>query len=146
MNANLEVEMAADGAGVAGLADGADPLARIDGVATADQGRMGHVGVEVAAALPHAVDEQVVAVEDRVVAAAQDLAATHRNQRGAASGDDVKALMRAAAAAGSAELADGAAGPVGAGDREDVVVVRGATVGDRTGRGWGGKSREEEKG
>jgi hypothetical protein len=113
---NLKVEMAADRAGVAGLADGADPLAGIDEVATTGQGWTGHVGVEVAAALPYAVDEEVVAVEDPVIAAA-----------------------------GRTELADGTAGPVGPGDREDVVVIRDAAVGGRTGGGWGGEGREEEE-
>jgi hypothetical protein len=40
------MEVAADSAGVAGLADGADPLAGPDAVAAIDGGRAGQVGNE----------------------------------------------------------------------------------------------------
>ena len=93
-----------------------------------DRGRAGHVGVEVAAVLAFAVDQQVVAVEDRVVAGAQHPAVAHRDQRRAAGGDDVEALVGAAAAARRAEFADRAAGPVRALDREDVAVEGDAAV------------------
>jgi hypothetical protein len=101
------------------------------------------VGVEVAAVLAFAVDQQVVAVENRVVAAAQDAAAPDRDQRRVAGGDDVEALVTAAAAARDAEFADVAARPVWALDREDVVVVRdgAVTAGRGGGRGGGGKGR-----
>jgi hypothetical protein len=48
---DLEVQVAADGAGVAGLADRADSLAGPDAVATVDGRRANQVGVEVAAVL-----------------------------------------------------------------------------------------------
>ena len=70
------------------------------------RGRAAQVRVEVAAALAFAVDQQVVAVEDRVVAGAPDPAAAHRDQRRPAGGDDVKALVGAPAAARRPELAD----------------------------------------
>jgi len=79
--------------------------------------------VAVTAPLPFPVDQEIVAVEDWVIAAAQNLAAAHRHQRRAASGDDVEALVGAPAAARRTELADVAAGPVRALDRENVVVV-----------------------
>jgi len=119
---DLEVEVAADGAGVAGLADGPDSLAGPDGVAAVDAGRPGQMGVEVAPMLALAVDQQVVAVEDRVVARTQHPAGRRRDQRRAAGGDEVEALVGAAAAARRAELADRAARPVRAPDREDVGV------------------------
>jgi hypothetical protein len=93
------------------------------------------------------VDQQVVAVEDRVIAARQDLAASHRDQRRVAGGDDVKALVGAPAAARGAEFADRATAAVGALDREDVAVVGGGAVGgsEKVGGGRCGKGREEEK-
>lgn len=117
---DLEVEVAADGAGVAGCADGADALAGPDSVATLDRRRPGEVGVEVDPALALAVDLQVVAVEDGVVAAARHPAGRGGDERRAAGGDNVEALMRAAAAARGAELADRAPRRVRAVDREDV--------------------------
>jgi hypothetical protein len=129
MIVDLEVEVAADGDRVAGLAHASDSLPGIDVIALLDCGRTGHVTVEVAALLPFAVDQEVVAVENWVIAPAQDSTAANGDQRGIAGGDDVEALMRAAAAAGSAELADVAAGPVRALDREDVVEVGEAAVG-----------------
>jgi hypothetical protein len=74
------------------------------------------------------VDRQVVAVEHRVVAGAQDAAASHRNERRAADGDDVEALVDPSAAAWSSEFADSATDAVRTLDREDVVVVEQATV------------------
>jgi hypothetical protein len=143
---DLEVEVAADRDCVASLPHGADSLAGPDAVALLDQGRAGHVGVEVAAVLAFAVDQQVVAVEDRVVAAAQDAAVAYGNQRGVAGGDDVEALVAAAAAARGAEFADVAARAVGTLDREDVVVVGdGAVAGGDAGRGWCGEGREEKE-
>jgi hypothetical protein len=121
---DLEMEVAADGAGVAGLADGADSLAGPDTIVAVDSGRADQVGVEVAALLALAVDQQVVAVESRVVAPAQHAAGRSGDQGRAAGGDDVEAFVAAATVAGGAELADRAAGPVRAVDREDVGVER----------------------
>ncbi len=123
MDVDLEVQMAADRDRVAGLPHRADALAGVDAPAAVDQGRAGHVGVEVGAILAFAVDQQVVAVEDRVIAGLQNPAAADGYQRRAAGGDDVKALVGAAAAAGGAELAaDRTAGAVRALDGEDVAV------------------------
>jgi hypothetical protein len=146
---DLEVEVAADGAGVAGLADGADPLAGPDAVAAPDCGGANQVGVEVAAVLALAVDQQVVAVEDRVVADAQDPAGRDGDQGRAAGGDDVEAFVAAAAAARRSELADEAAGPVRPLDREDVVIedrrtVMAGALGRRR-RGSDSKKNEEKK-
>jgi hypothetical protein len=123
------MQVAADGDRVAGLPHRADALSRIDALTAADQSWSRHVGIEVGAILAFAVDQQVVAVEDRVIVAAQDPAVSHRDQRRVAGGDDVKALVGAAAAARGAEFADRAAGAVGALDREDVAVVSDAAVG-----------------
>ncbi|HEY5708621.1 MAG TPA: hypothetical protein VIS51_04435 [Solirubrobacterales bacterium] len=120
--------MAADCAGVAGLANRANALAGVEAVAAAERGRPGQVGVEVAAPLPFAMDRQVVAVEDGVVAGAQDAAASYRDERRAAGGDDVEALVGATAAARCSELADRATGAVRALDRVDVVAIEQATV------------------
>ena len=57
---------------VAGFADRADPLPLQDPLAAAQRRGPWQVGVEVAAPLPLTVKRQVVAVEDRVVAAARD--------------------------------------------------------------------------
>jgi hypothetical protein len=104
------------------------------------------VGVEVAAVLGFAVDQQVVAVEDWVVAAAQDAAAPDRYQGRVAGSNDIEALVGPTAAAGGAEFADVAAGAVGALDREDVVVIGdGAVAGGGASRGRCGEGREEEK-
>jgi hypothetical protein len=127
---DLEMEVTADGAGVAGLADRADSLAGVDAVAAVERRRARQVGVEVAAPLPFAVDRQVVAVEHRVVAGLQDAAAAYGDQRRAAGGDDVEALVDPPAAARRAELADRATGAVRALDREDVVAVEQTTVVD----------------
>ena len=130
MHVDLEVQMAADRDRVAGLPHRSHRLPGVNALAAMDQRRAGQVGVEVAAVLAFTVDQQVVAVEDRVVAGPQYPAASHRDQRGAACGDDVEAFMGAAAAAGSAEFADRATGAaVGPLDREDVAVVAEAAVG-----------------
>jgi hypothetical protein len=141
---DLEVEVAADADRVAGLPHRADSLAGEDALAAVDEGGTGHVGVEVRAALTFAVDQQVVAVEDRVVADTQDLATAYCDERCSAGGGDVEALVGASAAARSAELADVAAGPVGALDGEDVIVVgESAGGGSATGEGRCGQGREE---
>ena len=57
VDVDLEVEVTADSAGVAGLTNGADALAGEDALAPPDEGGVGHVGIEVAAVLPFAVDQ-----------------------------------------------------------------------------------------
>lgn len=139
MDVDLEVEVTADRDRVAGLPHGADSLSRPDPLALVDQGRAGHVGIEVAAVLAFAVDQQVVAVEDRVVAAAQDTAVADGDQRRVTGGDDVEALVAATAAARGAEFANRTARSMRALDREDMVVVGdGAIAGRDAGRGWSG--------
>jgi hypothetical protein len=104
------------------------------------------VGVEVGAILAFPVDQQVVAVEDRVIAGTQHLAVANGDQRRAAGGDDVEAIVSAATAARSAELADRAAGAVRALDREDVAVEGGGAVAIENPRGRrSGRKCEEEK-
>jgi hypothetical protein len=98
------------------------------------------MGIEVGAILAFAVDQEVVAVEDWVIARLQDLAVADRDQRRVAGGDDVEALVGATAAARSAEFADRAAGAVRALDREDVAEIGdGAVIGGDTGRGRRGQ-------
>lgn len=126
---DLEVQVAADRDRVAGLPHRADALAGEDALAAVDQGRAGHVGVEVGAVLAFAVNQQVVAIEDWVIASAQDCAAADRDQGSAAGGDDVEALVGAPAAAGGAEFTDRAAGAVRTLDWEDVVEIGDAAVG-----------------
>jgi hypothetical protein len=144
VNVDLEVEMTADGAGVSGLPDRADSLAGPDAIAALDARRTDHVGVEIAALLTLAVEQQVVAVEDRVIARAQHAAGRHGNQGRAAGGDDVEAFVGAAAAARRPEFADGSAGPVRPLDREDV----GEELGSASGTGSIGcrRSKDGEKG
>ncbi len=120
VDVDLEVQMTADGAGVSGLADRADPLSRPDAVAAPDRRRADHVGVEIASLLTLAMDQQVVAVEDRVIARAQDAAGRDRDQGRPAGGDDVEAFVGAAAVAGSSEFTDRATSPVRPIDREDM--------------------------
>jgi hypothetical protein len=148
VHVNLEVEVATNRDRVAGLSHRADSLARVDTLTAVDQRGSRHVGVEVGTVLAFAVDQQVVTVEDRVVAGAQHHAVAYRYQRRVAGGDDVEALVGAAAATWGAEFADVAASTVRALDREDVVVVGEAAVGrceQVGGGGWGGQGREEEK-
>jgi hypothetical protein len=128
VDVDLEVEVATNADRVAGLADGADPLALPDSLAPVNQRRPRHMGVEVAALLPFAVDQQVVAVEDRVVASPQDAAVADGDQLGVAGGDDVEALVSATAVARSAEFADGAADAMRPLNREDMAVVGNAAV------------------
>ena len=142
MHVDLEVEMTTDCDRIAGLPHRADSLAGIDALAAMDQGWPGHVGIEVASVLAFAVDQKVVAVEDRVVAGSQDPAVADGYQRRAAGGDDVEALVGAAAAAGGTEFTDRAAGAVRSLDREDVVEIGdGAVGGGDMGRGWSGRNR-----
>jgi hypothetical protein len=147
VDVDLEVEVAADGDRVAGLADGADPLSLPEALAAVDRRRPRQVGVEVAAALPFAVDQDVVAVEDRVVAGAQDAAVGDGDQLGLTGCDDVEALVGAAARARRAKRADVATSAVRTLDREDVAVEGDAAVaGGETGRGGRRQRREEDEG
>jgi hypothetical protein len=147
VDVDLEVEVATDADRVAGLPHRADALPLPDPLALVHQRRSRQVGVEVAALLAFAVDQQVVAVEDGVVAGPQDPAIGDRDQLGPAGGDDVEALVDAAAAAGCAEFADGATGSVRALDREDVAVVGdGADRAGDAGRGRGGQGEEDDEG
>lgn len=142
MHVDLEVQVAADSDRVAGLPHRADPLAGPDPLAAVDQGGPRHVGVKVGAVLAFAVDQQVVAVEDRVISGPQNLAVADRDQRRAAGGDDVEALVGAVAVAGGAEFADRAAGAVRALDGEDVAVIGGGAVAiENPRRGGGGRRR-----
>jgi hypothetical protein len=111
-----------------------------------DEGRARHVGIEVGAVLAFAVDQQVVAIEDRVIAGAQNHPASHRHKWCAAGGDDVEAFVGAAAAARRPEFANVAASSVRALDGKDVVVISEPAVkGDDAGAGWCDESREEEE-
>lgn len=146
MDVDLEVELAADGAGVAGLADAADVLTGPDALAAMDGGGGDHVGVEVAAPLALAVDQQVVAVEHRVIAGAQHAAGRGGGERGVAAGDDVEAFVDAGAAfARRAELADVAARPVRTLNREDVGVELGRPVASGLRRRRGNQGDQGEK-
>jgi hypothetical protein len=146
MNMNLEVEVAADRDRVAGLPYRADSLAGVDALAAVDQRGSRHVGVEVRAVLAFTVDQQVVAIEDRVIAGAQHLAVAHGHQRRVTGGDDVEALVGAAATAGGAEFTDRATGSVRTIDGKDVAVIGDATVsGSDAGGSWGGDRREKEE-
>lgn len=122
---DLEVEMTADGTGISGLADRANSLPGPDTIAALDRRQTDHVSVEVAALLALAVDQQVVAVEDRVIAHVQHKAGRDGNQGRAAGGDDVEAFVRPATAARGAEFADGAARPVRPVYGEDMRVELG---------------------
>jgi hypothetical protein len=137
------MEVAADRAGVSGRADRADPLACEESVAWPGEGRPGQVRVEVAAALAVAVDEEVVAVELRVMAYAADTTSSDGDERRSAACDDVEALVGASAAARRAELADRAAGPVRSRDREDVAVKGGPARGGRVRRPREGAQGEQ---
>ena len=128
VDVDLEVEVAADGAGVAGLAYAADALASPDALAGMGRGRANHVGVEVAAGFALAVDQQVVAVEDRVVAGAQHAAGGDGDEGRVAGGDYVEAFVGAAAVPRRAELPDRAPRPVRSLDWEDVGMELGRSV------------------
>lgn len=76
---DLEVEVAASPGRVAGFANRADPLPLSNPLPPTHPRRPREMGIEVAALLPFAVDQQVVAVENRVEASAQDLAVANRD-------------------------------------------------------------------
>jgi hypothetical protein len=147
VDVDLEVEVAADRAGVACLADEADRLTGVNAVAAMDHGRARHVGVEVGAVLAFAMDQEVVAVEDRVIAAVQDAAASDGDQGRATGGDDVEALVDTSAVPRGAEFADRPPRAVRSLDGEDVTVVgdTAVAVGDAGGGGSGDGREEEER-
>src|SRR5262249_2850745 len=87
---HLEVQVA--GGGVAGLADDPDRLAGADGVAGLQRRGFGEVRVHEVVRRPLAVDHQVVA-GGRLKARVLDPAAGGRDQRGAAGGHHVLALV-----------------------------------------------------
>jgi hypothetical protein len=64
----------------------------------------------------------------------------HRDQRGAAGGDDVEALVAAPATSRGAEFADETAGAVGALDREDMAEIGNSAVA----RGDSGRRRSDQ--
>lgn len=143
---NLEVQMATGAESVAGFADAAERPALPEALARVDRRRAGEVGVEVAAALACAVQEDVVAVEDRVEAGATDAAAPDGDQAGAAGGGDVEPFVDAATTARRVVFADGAADAVCPLDREDVAEVRHPTclAGD-PGRSRDGRQDDEKQ-
>jgi hypothetical protein len=146
MHVDLEVQVAANRDRVAGLPHRADALTGIDALALVDQGGSRQVGVEIASVLAFAVDQQVVAVEDRVIAGPQHLAVADGDQPRVAGGNDVEALVGATAAAGGAELANRAAGTAPALDGEDVSVEGGGAIAIEDLRGGAGdRKREEER-
>lgn len=147
VNVDLEMEVAADRPGVTGLAHGADSLSGPDGGAAMKRRGTAQVRVEVASLLPFAVDQQVVAVEDRVVTGAEHLAASHSDQRRAAGRHDVEAFMPAPTAAGRAVFTDRPPRPMRPLHRKDVVVVTDGAVGsDELGGRRSGERREQRKG
>jgi hypothetical protein len=128
VDVDLDVKLAADRASVAGLPNLTDPLPGPDAVAAMHDGRVQHVGVEVAATLTSGTDQQVVAVEDGVIARFAYPPGDRRDQFGPAGGQEVEAFVDAAATARGAEFADRAPFGVRPLDREDVLVVRHAAV------------------
>ena len=125
---DLEVEVAAGAGGVAGFADGADPLALPHRLTAPNLRRPREVSVEVAAPLAFAVNQQVVAVEDWVVAPTQDPAVADCDQLRPAGGGDVEPFMDAAAAARGVVLPNRPPQAVRSLDREDVPVISDAAI------------------
>jgi hypothetical protein len=144
VNVDLEVEMAANRAGVAGLANRADALIGPDPLATANEGRAWHVGIEVAAVLAFAVDQQVVAVEDGVIAATQDRAATDGDERRATGSRDVEPFVPPAAVPRRPEFPNRPPRPMRPLDWKDVRVVLGPAA--RVGEGRNSEDEEGEEG
>jgi hypothetical protein len=92
------------------------------------------------------VDQQVIAVEDRVKIRLQNPAVADGDQLGLAGGDDVETLVGAAAVAAGAKFADGAADPVRTLNREYVAEIGSAPDGARdASRGRGGQGEEEDE-
>jgi hypothetical protein len=138
---DLEVEVTAGAGGVAGFADRADPLSLPDGLTPAEAGGPRQVGVEIAPPLAFAVDQDEVAVENRIETGAQDLAVADRDQLRPTRRRDVEPFVDAAAAAGRVVFADRPPRPMRSLNREDVAVVgNAAIVGDDP--GGGGSDRQ----
>jgi len=135
---DLEVKVAAGAGGVAGFADQPDRLSLPESLPAPGRRRVRQVGIEVAAPLAFAVEQQVPAVENGVEAAPQHLAVAHRYQPRSASGGHVEAFVNAAAAARRVELADRASHPVRPPHGENVAVVGDASVGTDPCDGRGG--------
>src|ERR1700754_457706 len=100
---DLEVEMAADRAGIAGLAHVADDLADVHQVPLLEGRGMDHVCVPVLAPLPQPPEDDVVAVEPGVVGPLHHSAGHGRSQGCATPRDHVEALVPAPTIAGSTE-------------------------------------------
>lgn len=143
-NVDLEVEVAADSASVARLPHRADALAGPDTLAAVDESGPRHVGIEVAAVLAFAVDQQVVAVQGRVVAPAKDPSAAHRDQRRPTGSRDVEPFVPPSSIPRRPEFSNGPPRPMRPVHGEDVRVVLDAAV--RTREGRGGEDEEGEKG
>ena len=139
MPPDLEVKVAADGAGVAGLSHRADALAGEDASAPPDDRGTPQVGIEVAAALAGAVDEDEVAVQDRVETGASHAAAAHGEQPRATGSDYVEPLMRPPAAARRPELPNRPPSPVLPDHGEDMAHE------PRPARGAGKAGRRESQ-
>jgi len=74
------------------------------------------------------VDQQVVAVEDRVEAPSQDPAVANRDQLRAAGSGDVESFVDSPAVARRVVFADSPARTMSVRDREDVAEVGDAAV------------------
>ncbi len=129
------MEVATDGAGVPGVPHHAHPLPRPDPIPATEGGRPAQVGVEVTPVLSLAVDQEEVSVEDRVEPTPQDPAGPNRHETGPAGGDNVEPFVGPAAVPRRSELADRAARPVRAEDREDMAAVFDAPVACLSNRG-----------
>src|SRR4051812_28810194 len=105
VDADLEVQVTADAAGVAGLPHRPDPLAGLEPLAGAGQRPLEQVRVDEVAPRAAVVDEQVVALEVALVGALQDPPPVSGDQRRAAGRGDVEALVDAVAVAGRAVVA-----------------------------------------
>ena len=125
---DLEVEVAAGAGGIAGFADDPNRLALPEPLAAADRGRAGEVGVEIAAALAFAVDQDVVAVEDRVVAGLPDAPIADGYQPGAAASGDVKPFMDPPPIARRMKFPDRPSKPMSPLNRKDVPVIGSPTI------------------
>lgn len=122
------MQVTADADRVPGLPHRTDPLTGVDAFAAMNQRQSRHVSVEVSAVLTFTVNQQVVAVENRVVSGAEHPAVANRNQRRAAGGDDVEPFMPATTTARRTELTDVAARAVRTINGKDMVTVGKAAV------------------
>src|SRR3954467_15949799 len=122
---DLEVQVAADSPGVAGLADVADDLADVHQVALLEGRRMDHVRVPVLPPLAQPPNDDVVAVEAWVIGPLHDRARGCGSEGRLASGGDIAALVDTSAVTRSSELPHRPAGPVRAAHREEVAVELG---------------------